>query len=103
LLGATGWRQRDLRKRKNLLLWRFQDGALVADMAFSRDARRVVVSFSDLFNTCSVKVIYRKKGGAEPIIYQGKYPDTSEYEAIDQKMISTSCLVQEGNIFGGAQ
>ncbi|MGD0184544.1 MAG: hypothetical protein ABSC25_04760 [Roseiarcus sp.] len=89
---------------KSLLLWRFQDGALVADQAFARGARRVAISFNDQFNTCSIKVTYGKKGGTEPIIFEGSAPgDDSQYEAIDQKMISTSCSVQQGNIFANPQ
>ncbi len=89
---------------KSLLLWRFQDGALVADQAFARGARRVAISFNDQFNTCSIKVIYGKKGGAEPIVFEGSAPgDDSQYEAIDEKMISTSCSVRQGNIFANPQ
>jgi hypothetical protein len=88
---------------KSLLLWRFQDGALVADQAFARGARRVVIAFSDHFNACSIKVIYGKEGGTEPIIFDGTAAGSPQFEAVDEKMISTSCSVRRGNIFAGPQ
>jgi hypothetical protein len=88
---------------KSLLLWRFQDGALVADQAFARGARRVAIIFSDQFKSCSIKVIYGKEGGTEPIIFDGTAPGSPQYEAIDQKMISTGCTVRQGNIFASPQ
>ncbi len=86
--------------KKTLLLWRFQDGALVADEVFVRGARRVVISFSDQFNTCSVSMIYGKEGGTKPIIFQGTSPgDDSQYESIEIHIASTSCSIQRSNIF----
>jgi hypothetical protein len=85
-------------------LWRFQGGALVADQAFVRGARRIAISFGDQFNTCSVSVVYRKEGEAKPIIFAPSVPgDESQYEAIDIKLLSTGCSMRQGNIFANPQ
>jgi hypothetical protein len=86
---------------ENLLVWRFQDGALDADMAFAQGARRLAVTFSNQFNACSVNFIYGKEGGTAPIIWEA--PNGERTEVIDIKLLSTSCSVQQGNIFDKPQ
>ena len=78
--------------------WRFQDGTLVADRAFEKGARRLVVTFSGGYTNCAINIIYGKEGGA-PIRMKA---DTSgiELELIDDTIDSTSCELRQGNIFG---
>jgi hypothetical protein len=86
---------------KKGLQWGFVDGALVADQPLVRGVRRVAVSFSDQFRNCSVKVIYGRIG-TEPFITT-PWPGGGGHEIIDLKISSTSCAVQQGNIFGDPQ
>jgi hypothetical protein len=86
----------------NYLHWRFENGALTADQHFSKGARRVFIGFSDAFHNCSIKVMHGKQVGAQTIHYQD-YNTGEEYEILTIVVTSTSCSIQEGNIFGSSQ
>jgi hypothetical protein len=83
----------------NLLHWRFENGALVADQLFLRGARRFTINLSGGFDSCSLNVLHGKEAGTTPIRYRG-LDNRVEYEIIDIKVTSTSCSVRQGNVFG---
>jgi hypothetical protein len=87
----------------NLLHWRFEGGALVGDTAFVQGARRIVVSSRDGFKTCSMSVIFGKKGGTEPLRAHSCKGSGPGVIILDYKISSTNCSVQQGNVFGGSQ
>jgi hypothetical protein len=86
----------------NYLHWRFEGGALTADQQFSKGARRVAISFSDSFRACAIQVLHGKQVGAQTIHYRD-YSTDVDYEILTIAVTSTSCSIQEGNVFGGSQ
>jgi hypothetical protein len=86
----------------NYLHWRFEGGALTADQQFIKGVRRVTISFGDGFRNCSIKVLHGKQVGAQTIHYRDFNTD-AEYEIITIAVTSTSCSIQDGNIFAGPQ
>jgi len=81
------------------LHWRFENGALVADQAFVRGTRRIIVSSNDGFKTCSLDLICGIQGGVAPLVVHGMGLDTTDYEIIDNEISAKSCSVQQGNAF----
>ena len=86
----------------NVLNWQFEGGALIADQAFVQGARRITVNFGDGFDTCSLNVIYGKQDGTATIIVKTDQGG-GEVEEDNNVIASTSCSVQQGNIFGDAK
>ena len=86
----------------NLLSWKWEGGALVADQHFDRGARRVIVSIDAGGSTCSVRVLHGKEAGSSAIVYTG-YNDRVKYEIVSIAVTETSCTIKPGNVFGGAQ
>jgi hypothetical protein len=86
----------------NYLHWRFEGGALTADQQFTKGARRVSISFSEGFRNCSIKVLHGKQVGAQTIHYRDYNTDV-EYEILTIAVTSTSCSIQQGNVFGESQ
>lgn len=82
--------------------WRYEGGAVVGYQTLVRGARRVVVSFSDQFKSCSIDVIYAKEVGTGAMVTQGWHGGW-EHEILDVKVLSTTCSVQQGNIFANPQ
>ncbi len=75
------------------LQWKFEGGALIADQHFhKRGARRLVISFTDDFKSCSIDVIVAKEAGAVQIKENGR-------ELGQVTITSQSCAVQPGNVF----
>ena len=77
----------------NMLHWKFEDGALIADQNFgAHGARRVAVSFGDDFKQCSIKVIVAKEVGSQQIRNSGR-------SLADITISGESCAMQSGNVF----
>jgi len=83
------------------LHWRFANRVLVSDQAFVRGGRRIIVSFDDGFDTCSLDVNYFTEGGAGPIIVRAR--NNGDVEETNNVISSTSCSVQQGNILVNPQ
>jgi hypothetical protein len=86
---------------ENTLHWGLEGGALVADEAEVEGVRRVIASSADGFVTCSMNVVFEKKAGTGSVVFEGT--DDVQYELVDGKITSTSCTVQQGNIFDNHQ
>ncbi len=77
--------------------WRFEDGALVSDRAYARGASRLVISFTDNYANCAMRIIFGKKDGA-PIITTG-FLTGARKEMISATVGSTQCSITPGNVF----
>jgi hypothetical protein len=88
---------------ENNLHWRYEVGVLVADHAFLKGDRRIVVSSSDGFKTCSMTIKFAKLRGTATLIVKGNAASDAPAEIIDVKFLSATCSVQEGNIFDTAK
>jgi hypothetical protein len=74
--------------------WRDEAGSLVAYHAFKRGARRMAIHFDAEYRRCSLEVSFAKLNGTESIIRQH-----GTVEILSVEVSSTTCKVQEGNIF----
>jgi hypothetical protein len=83
----------------NALHWRYEGGALVADQAFLKGARRIVASSADGFKTCSLNLIFGKRNGTDPLTAIGKSRNDVPVELANIKLLSATCSIQDGNIF----
>jgi len=84
-----------------VLNWHFQGRTIVGDQKFNgAGARRIVVSFSDDFSSCTVQVIHGKEG-QRPIRYSG-LTSRRPIELVSIEVTGTSCQVKKGNIFGAS-
>lgn len=81
----------------NMLQWRQEGGALVADQKFVSGARRVQISFTGS-SACSVAVLHGKDSSA-PLRYRS-YQDKRMYEVVTINVVSSSCSIRSGNVFG---
>jgi hypothetical protein len=82
------------------LHWHFEGQALVGYLTFPRGARRIEVSSSDSFKSCSVTYTYGKQGN-QPILLQSR-TSGKQYELLSAPINSTSCSVVQGNVFESA-
>ena len=75
------------------LSWRRDGGTLVAyQNFFKHGARKLIVSFSDDYSSCSLDVIIAKEQGKGVIKRAGQTVDQAD-------IYSKSCSIQPGNIF----
>jgi hypothetical protein len=86
----------------NYLHWHFENGALISDQTFVRGVRRVIISFSDNFRSCSLKVLHGKEAGAQNIHYRD-FGSNDELEIEDISVTATDCSFQQGNVLAGGQ
>ncbi len=86
----------------DFLHWNWEGGSLVADQHFDRGARRVIISFGEGWSNCTLRVLHGKEVGSSSIVYSG-YRDGVKYQILSIAVTSTSCTIQPGNVFSGAQ
>lgn len=84
----------DSPESKEIREWRLEGPSLVAYHAFKSGIRRMAIDFDGDYRTCSLKVSFAKLGGTENIIRgHGKW------EILSIEVSSSSCRIQEGNVF----
>jgi len=67
-------------------------------MAYTSGARRIAITFGDGFKTCSIKVVYAKERGTEPIVIRNRV-NGGKWELLGSTIDSTSCSIRPGNVF----
>ena len=82
----------------NMLQWRQEGGALVADQKFVSGARRVQINFTGGFSGCTVTVLHGKDGTAT--LRYRSYQDKRMYDVTNINVVSSSCSIRNGNVFG---
>jgi hypothetical protein len=85
---------------KQFLNWKFEGASLVADQSFLEGARRVIIDFDSRYANCSVKVLHGKAAGSSNIKYRNFSRPSQIFEILSIKVTSTSCALQDGNVFG---
>ncbi len=79
------------------LIFHAEGNTLIADQISTGGARRVTVTFSEDFTTCSINVIHGKSGARTR---HRDLANTQWLELLSIKVTSTSCNVTSGNVFG---
>ncbi|MGO4711984.1 hypothetical protein [Bradyrhizobium sp. 2TAF24] len=83
---------------RNMLHWRNEGAALIADQTFVRGVRRLIVTFDAGYSSCTLRVLHGKEAGSSNITYltmDRKVP----VEVATITVTSTSCSIATGNPF----
>jgi hypothetical protein len=79
------------------LLW---EGRTVRERTkYESGARELTITFDEAFRSCSLSIVWGKEGGMPGIIKTGMHRELYVLRAVS--MASPSCVIREGNVFGG--
>jgi hypothetical protein len=82
----------------------FEGRTLFVDTELASGARRVIIDFDDAFQTCNARIVYGKEGGgAKPVVTNSARHPGLQYEHQSVEIQNLSCVIKDGNVFGGQQ
>ena len=98
-IAGKNTRQDDQVSNQGVLKWQFQGRSLIADQQFARSARRLIVDFDENYATCAMKVVHGKEVESQTFLYRSMASGRM-LQMLNINVMSTTCSIREGNVFG---